>query len=100
MTVRLLLVAEFDDLSDIVAAQRRLDAFRESSLPYDNYNLSLYRANTADKELSPSLIKEGAETDGKAKCVICDKEFVVQDESQYCSDQCYIADSEGVSDDD
>ncbi len=40
--IKLYLVAEFEAVSSVEEARRRLDAFRESVMPSQNYGITLY----------------------------------------------------------
>jgi|HubBroStandDraft_4_1064222.scaffolds.fasta_scaffold3275060_1 hypothetical protein len=40
--IKLYLVAEFEGSSSVQEARRRLDAFRESVMPSQNYGITLY----------------------------------------------------------
>jgi hypothetical protein len=40
--IKLYLVAEFEAVSSVEEARRRLDAFRESAMPSQNYGITLY----------------------------------------------------------
>ncbi len=47
--IKLYLVAEFEAVSSVEEARRRLDAFRESVMPSQNYGITLYEDTDHNK---------------------------------------------------
>jgi hypothetical protein len=61
--VKLLIIVEIENRysvdSAVEEAQAKLDAFREATLPYENYGVSLYRATP--EYLSDDLLRDQVE---------------------------------------
>jgi len=64
MKVKFLMIAEIevgDTAKPTEGAQAKLDAFRESVAPSQNYGITLYRVRAGDPELDndPDILRDG-----------------------------------------